>query len=103
MNTPEALLQAKSAPDPGPVKRWLSALAGTGLISADVRFWVLRPLFFLLLLIFLVLIGLKTLYIDAGTNFGPEGLYDYLGLVLWGMSADVVQRTLQNLQLPRAA
>ena len=82
-------------------KRSLSMLAGTELISANVRFWFLRPLFFLLLLIFLVLIGLKTLYIDAGSIFGSEGLYDYFGLVLWGMSAEVVQRTLQNLQLPR--
>ena len=49
----------------------------------------------------LALLGLKALYIDAGTTFGSEGLYDYLGLFLWGISADGVQRTLQQVQSPR--
>lgn len=88
---------------PGMPARLLAAVAGTDLLSAEARFLFWRPLFFLLLLVLLVLLGLKTLYIDAGANFGVEGIYDYLGLFLWGLSADVMQRTLQNLQLPGRA
>jgi hypothetical protein len=58
---------------------------------------------YLLLLLLLALVGMKTLYVDAGTTFGSAGLYDYLGLLLWGLSADVAQRSLQQLQTtPRA-
>jgi hypothetical protein len=47
------------------------------------------------------MVGLKTLYVDNGASFGAEGLYDYLGLFMWGLSAEVAQSTLQNLRLPR--
>ncbi|MCA1591077.1 MAG: hypothetical protein LC754_00140 [Acidobacteria bacterium] len=95
--------EAPPATPPGRPARLLAAIAGTDLMSAEARFLFWRPLFFLLLLVLLGLLGLKTLYIDAGANFGVEGIYDYLGLFLWGLSADVVQRTLQNLPLPGAA
>ena len=86
---------------PGRPERLLATLAGSDLMSAGARFWVLRPIFFLLLLLLLTFMGLKSLYIDNGTSFGVGGLYDYLGLFLWGLSADVVQRTLQNVSLPK--
>lgn len=89
-------------PEPGLGARMLGTLAGVNFMSAEARFFFWRPLFFLLLLFMLVLLGLKTLYLDSGSTFGSEGLYDYFGLFMWGLSADVVQRTLQNLQLPRA-
>jgi hypothetical protein len=62
----------------------------------------LQPLLFLVLLALLMLVGLKYLYIDApgGATFGSSGAYDHLGLFLWGLSADVAQRTLQQLTLP---
>jgi hypothetical protein len=82
----------------GWLARLLAALAGGRIIKAEVRFWLLRPLFFLLLLALLALLGLQTLYINAGATFGAAGLYDYLGLFLWGLTADVAQRTLQNVQ-----
>lgn len=87
--------------EPSGPARVLARLAGTDLIGAGTRFFVLRPIFFIALLILLTLIGLKSLYIDNGTNFGSGGLYDYLGLFLWGLSAEVAQRTLQTLSLPR--
>jgi hypothetical protein len=62
---------------------------------------IVRPLLHALLLGVLVLIGLQTLYIASGTTFGSAGIYDYLGLFLWGLSADVAQATLQSL--PRRA
>ena len=60
-----------------------------------------RPLGYLLLLALLVAIGLQTLYLSSAT-FGSAGVWDYLSLVLWGMSADIAQRTLQDLPAPPA-
>ncbi len=80
----------------GWLARLLSSLAGSQSISIEVRFWLIRPLLFLILLAILALLGLQTLYINAGATFGVSGLYDYLGLFLWGLTADVAQRTLQN-------
>jgi len=79
----------------------MAALSGARLISADVRYWLIRPLLWLVLLVALALLGLQVLYVNAGATFGAAGLYDYLGLFLWGLSADVAQRTLQSLQLPQ--
>jgi hypothetical protein len=83
--------------------RALAWLSGINLPSAEVRYWLFRPLLFLLLLILLALAGLKALYIDASASFGSGGLYDYLGLFMWGLSAQVVQSTLQNLRFPGAS
>jgi hypothetical protein len=79
----------------------MATLSGTEMVGAQVRYWLVRPLLFLVLLVALALLGLQTLYVNAGSTFGAAGLYDYLGLFLWGLSADVVQRTLQNLQVPK--
>ncbi len=76
----------------------MATLSGARLVSADVRYWLIRPLLWLILLGMLVLLGMQTLYVNAGATFGAAGLYDYLGLFLWGLSADVAQRTLQNLR-----
>jgi hypothetical protein len=95
----------RQAPDAQHVSRlisWpahtLAWLAGTRVISlTEIRYWLVRPLLFIALLILLTLLGWQTLYINNGTNFGVGGLLDYLGLFLWGLSADIAQRTLQNL------
>lgn len=79
----------------------MATLSGTEMVGAQVRYWLVRPLLFLILLVALALLGLQTLYVNAGSTFGAAGLYDYLGLFLWGLSADVVQRTLQSLQVPK--
>jgi hypothetical protein len=50
----------------------------------EVRYWALRPLLWSVLLILLALFGLQTLYVNARTTFGAAGVYDYLGLFLWG-------------------
>jgi hypothetical protein len=75
---------------------WLSGIN----LNAEVRYWLFRPLLFLVLLLLLVLAGLKALYIDGSASFGSGGLYDYLGLFMWGLSAQIVQSTLQNLRFP---
>jgi hypothetical protein len=64
----------------------------------DATFWFIRPLLYLTLLVTLTTVGVNTLYIDKGETFGAKPLSDYLGLILWGLSADVVSRSLSSLQ-----
>ncbi|MBK8985330.1 MAG: hypothetical protein IPM39_04490 [Chloroflexi bacterium] len=72
---------------------WLSGIR----LNADVRFWVVRPILSLTLLVLLVLWGMQALYVTAGATFGAAGIYDYTALLLWGLTADVVSRSLSNL------
>lgn len=92
---------APAAPAPSKLRRFfgqlLSLLSGLRASSADVRYWFIRPLLAVMLLMLLTLLGLQTLYVNAGSSFGAAGIYDYLGLFLWGLSADVAQRTLNSL------
>lgn len=39
------------------------------------------------------------LYVKVST-FGSAGLYEYLGLFVWGLGAEAAQKTLTGLQLP---
>jgi hypothetical protein len=77
--------------------RVLARLSGLHVSTDDWLNGVARPLLFIVLLIILALLGLQTLYVNAGSTFGAQGVYDYLGLFLWGLSADIAQRTLGNL------
>jgi hypothetical protein len=77
--------------------RALAALLGMQL-TADVRYWLLRPLFWLVVLFGLALLGMQTLYVNAGATFGAAGIYDYLGLFLWGVAVDVSSSGLRSLQ-----
>jgi hypothetical protein len=78
--------------------RALRLLAGTsGPISASAKFASVRPLLFLVLLVVLCLTGFNTLYVKAPAGFGSAGLFDQLGLFMWGLTADVAQGTLQRL------
>ena len=64
---------------------------------AETTFWVVRPLLSLVLLAGLSAVGLSSLYIEKGTTFGAKPFSDYLGLILWGLSADVASRSLSSL------
>ena len=78
--------------------KFLAALSGIQTLNAEVRYWLILPFLWLVLLIILVLLGLQTLYVNAGATFGVNGLYDYLGLFLWGLSADIANQHLSKLQ-----
>jgi Sporulation protein YpjB (SpoYpjB) len=65
--------------------------------KAEATFWVVRPLLALVLLAGLSAVGLGSLYVEKGTTFGARPFSDYLGLILWGLSADVASRSLSNL------
>lgn len=67
-------------------------------VRAEATLWIGRPLISLLLLLGLSAVGFNTLYIENGEAFGARPFPDYLGLILWGMSADVASRNLSSLQ-----
>jgi len=48
------------------------------------------------LILVLVLLGMQFLYVDKDT-FGSDGLWDYFGLFLWGLTDDVPTGPLQKL------
>lgn len=80
------------------LQRVMSDLFGlSNLVSAEATYWFVRPLLYGVLLIGLVFVGLNTLYIEQGESFGARPS-DYLGLLLWGLSADVASRSLSGLQ-----
>lgn len=66
-------------------------------VRAEATFWVVRPLLSLTLLVGLSAAGISSLYIENGKTFGARPFADYLGLILWGLSADVASRSLSNL------
>ena len=81
------------------VQRTLIDLSGlSDLVRAEATYWFVRPLLYGVLLIGLTIVGLNTLYIEKGETLGSRPLSDYLGLLLWGLSADVASRSLSGLQ-----
>jgi hypothetical protein len=107
--------QVKVTTPPGlppilPIGKWLKGFQDaliflSGLsdeIRAEATLWLVRPLLYLVLLVGLLAVGIGTLYVDNGLTFGANPLADYMGLILWGLSADVASRTLSNLQGSRA-
>jgi hypothetical protein len=100
----ETLAQRTETPPPGKLDGFKRALVRLSGLSDDIRaeatLWLLRPMLWLVLLIGLLLIGMSSLYVTNGATFGANPLADYLGLLLWGLSADVASRTLGNLNAP---
>ena len=64
---------------------------------AEVTLRVLRPALQVALLVGLLAVGMNTLYVQGSTTFGSSPFGDYLGLILWGLSADVANRKLTSL------
>jgi hypothetical protein len=75
--------------------RTLAWFSGVATVADKETENIAKALAYGLLLFLLVLMGLKTLYVDSPT-FGTQGIFDYLGLFLWGMSSDIAQRSLQK-------
>jgi hypothetical protein len=97
-------MQFSAVPPAAPTRQWhartASFLAGTPPHLPVGKYAFLKDLMFIALLVGLVIIGLYSLYIKNAT-FGASRLFDYFGIAVWGLSADVAQRTLQGLQLPK--
>lgn len=62
-------------------------------IRAEATFWIVRPILSVTLLIGLSFVGMGSLYVEKPT-FGANPFADYLGLIIWGMSADFASRKL---------
>ncbi|HIK07104.1 MAG TPA: hypothetical protein IGS40_20830 [Trichormus sp. M33_DOE_039] len=96
-------LSPQDLPDPSNwevrVQDFLVLISG---VSDDVRIGatvlIIRPFLSLTLLVGLSLVGLGSLYVDNGVTFGSRPFSDYLGLILWGISADVASRNISSLQ-----
>lgn len=67
-------------------------------VRAETTFWFVRPLLYFVLIVGLTIVGLNSLYIEKGESFGARPMDDYLGLLLWGLSADVAGRGLSTLK-----
>jgi hypothetical protein len=93
-------LVLKPPPPQGPHVRAASLLAGISPHAPAGRYPFLKASMFIALLLGLMVVGLYGLYIKNAT-FGASPLFDYFGVAVWGLSADVAQRSLQGLQLPR--
>lgn len=85
------------------IGRLLSLLAGTGTEGVGLYYRYLRPLMHFTVLLVLVLYGVWQHYsggADAAT-FGAQGISQYAMLFLWGVSADIVNKTLQSISFKR--
>ncbi|BAZ24146.1 hypothetical protein NIES4073_50380 [Kalymmatonema gypsitolerans NIES-4073] len=91
-----------SSGKPTPLKRFQRFMIQLSGLSEQVRaeatLWFVRPLLSLTLLLALTALGINSLYVENGKNFGARPFSDYLGLILWGLSADVASRSLSSLQ-----
>lgn len=100
---PEAISQVDGKASKPNQVQWLIKLQNIVMFVSGSKFrsqatyWFARPLFSLFLLIGLLLVGMRSLYIQKGTSFGADPFSDYLGLIIWGLSADVASRSLSNL------
>jgi hypothetical protein len=78
----------------GNVKMFMITLSGVSdQIRAEATFWIVRPILAITLLIGLSFVGMGSLYVEKPT-FGANPFADYLGLIIWGMSADFASRKL---------
>jgi hypothetical protein len=77
---------------------WLTGLSDV--VRAEATLWILRPLLWILLILCLIALGMKSLYVD-NPIFGASS-FDYLSLVFWGLSADVASRKLSGLKITNA-
>ncbi|PAX60514.1 hypothetical protein [Brunnivagina elsteri] len=86
-----------------PVDKWVQWLQKSLIFLSGSKFrtqatyWFARPLFSLMLLVALSVVGMRSLYMQKGSTFGADPFSDYLGLLVWGLSADVASRSLSNL------
>jgi hypothetical protein len=88
-----------SISEPNSVERFLAMMAGTR-ITASGWALIVQPILSIVLLFGLILVGMQTLYVGGNPAFGSARLFDYLGLFLWGVGADVAIGGLNTL-LPR--
>lgn len=81
------------------LQKFLVMLSGLSeQVRAEATLWFIKPLLSLTLLLTLTAVGLNSLYIENGKTFGARPFTDFLGLILWGLSADVASRSLSQMK-----
>jgi hypothetical protein len=82
------------------VRGFIARLVGLSrAVNVHVTTWFFRPLIYLFSFIVLILLGFKTLYIDRGASMGADPFNDFLALISWGFSTDVLSRGISNIQV----
>jgi F0F1-type ATP synthase membrane subunit b/b' len=85
------------------LRNWLTLLSGlSDEFRAEATLFLARPILWLALLLGLLALGLKTIYVD-NPIFGANPFTDFLGLMFWGLSADMASRTLSGLRIGNAS
>jgi hypothetical protein len=80
--------------------QFLSGIDATQSIA--LQYWILRPLFFVGLIVAISLYGVWLQYSGVEhATFGSKGFTEYLGLFLWGFGAQVVAMNFQDIQFVR--
>jgi hypothetical protein len=79
----------------------LAGLAGTGEEGARAYFWI-RAILHVVLLVVLALYGVWYHYSTTDAQaFGSTGIAPFVNLFLWGITADIINKTLQNITFTR--
>lgn len=93
------LARTTETPAQSKTRERLAIFAGlSNEVRAEATLWVVRPVLYCVLILGLVFVGLETLYFKEGEVFGVNRVFDYVGIFIWGLSADVASRTLSNLR-----
>ncbi|MUH00921.1 hypothetical protein F7734_55125 [Scytonema sp. UIC 10036] len=98
------LIKTESAPLSKPtmaerLQKLLVTLSGlSDQVRAEATLWFIKPLLSLALLLTLTGVGLNSFYVENGRTFGARPFTDFLGLILWGLSADVASRSLSQMK-----
>ena len=87
-----------TAETPPTLVRFLTRITGIDEgLRAEFTLRVLRPILYVVLIGFLIIVGAQQLYLKNPT-FGSDLFSDYFGLLVWAMSSDVASRTLASLK-----
>jgi hypothetical protein len=104
----QSQLDAESGVDISRPRQWVRELASgarhvVGWLSGippefEARFvlWILQPLLYLVFVVWIIYLGIQQNYVSQAT-FGANPVADYVGLIIWAMSADIVGRTITNI------
>lgn len=97
----ELKLQRWELKPPDRLAKTLAFVAGTGTAGVSLYYRYLRPLMYLVVMFVLVIYGLWQNYSTGAeaATFGAQGISQYAALFLWGVTADIVNKTLQQLSL----
>lgn len=100
-STMDLKLQRWEATPPSRLAQTLAFVAGTGTAGVGLYYRYLRPLMYLVVMFVLVIYGLWQNYSTGAeaATFGAQGISQYAALFLWGVTTDIVNKTLQQLSL----